>query len=237
MDEIRVEHLQKIYQTEQAKRKIFGDLNLNIPTGKLTVLAGRSGCGKTTLLNLLGGLDKPDGGEIILPDDYHSTMLYPEPYLITWTTVLNNISLACGAGLTPLEREKQARGLMELVGLSDCETMTPAQMSSGMKQRLALARALATQSQLLLMDEPFAALDFITRAEMQRQLLHVQQEAPRTIVFVTHQLDEAIVMADQIAVIHADGSAVMLSVDASAHEENYPAFGVMKKAVMAECMK
>ena len=185
MDAVMLRHVDKSYTSystevvisgqprESRTRQVLRDLSVSFPVGQLTVIVGRSGCGKSTLLKLLAGREQPDAGEIVIPEGWHSAMLSPDPYVITWT---------------------------------DYADLTPVELSTGMKQRLGLARVLAGQAELLLMDEPFASLDFLTREELQTQLLGIQQKMPRTIVLVTHQLEEALVLGQKIIVMHPDSS-------------------------------
>ena len=170
------------------------------------MLVGRSGCGKSTLLRLINREEMPDSGEIRLPAGWRSVLLGANPYVITWTSVLRNVAMASGVGKTPEERLEHAADFVRLVGLEEFSDLTPDELSTGMKQRLGLARVLASQAQLLLMDEPFAALDFLTRAELQAELLHLQRRLPRTILLVTHQLDEALLLGDSVTVMHSDSS-------------------------------
>ena len=218
MDSIRLRHIDKSYTsystevvlTGQARksrtRQVLRDLSVSFPIGRLTVIVGRSGCGKSTLLKLLAGKESPDAGEILMPEGWRSAMLSPEPYVITWTNVQRNVAMACGVGKTPEERFERARDFVRLVGLEDYADLTPMELSTGMKQRLGLARVLASQAELLLMDEPFASLDFLTRGELQSQLLGIQRRMPRTIVLVTHQLEEALLLGQRIIVMHPDSS-------------------------------
>ena len=117
-------------------------------------ITGRSGCGKSTLLKLLAGTEMPDTGTIWIPEGWHSAMLSPDSYVITWTSVQRNVAMACGVGKTPEERYERASEFVRLVGLKDYADLTPVELSTGMKQRLGLARVLAGQAELLLMDEP-----------------------------------------------------------------------------------
>ena len=218
MEAITLRHVNKSYTTystevvltgetrESHTRRVLRDLSVSFPLGQLTVIVGRSGCGKSTLLKLLAGKEQPDSGELHIPEGWHSAMLSPEPYVITWTSVQRNVAMACGVGKTPEERYEKARDFVKLVGLEDYADLTPAELSTGMKQRLGLARVLAGQAELLLMDEPFASLDFLTREELQAQLLAVQRAMPRTIVLVTHQLDEALLLGQKILVMHPDST-------------------------------
>lgn len=217
MDAVTLRHVDKAYtsysteivitgeQRQSRTRQVLKDLSVTFAAGHLTVIVGRSGCGKSTLLKLLAGKEQPDAGEISIPQGWHSAMLSPDPYVITWTNVQRNVAMACGVGKTPEERYEKAADFVRLVGLEDYADLTPMELSTGMKQRLGLARVLASQAELLLMDEPFASLDFITRAELQNQVLQLQKNMPRTIVLVTHQLDEALLLGQSVTVMHELG--------------------------------
>lgn len=218
MEQIEIRGLRKAYTTHSTEilidhearpsrtRTVLRDLNVNFPAGRISVLVGRSGCGKSTLLRLINREEMPDSGEIRLPAGWRSVLLGANPYVITWTSVLRNVAMASGVGKTPEERLEHAADFIRLVGLEEFSDLTPDELSTGMKQRLGLARVLASQAQLLLMDEPFAALDFLTRAELQAELLHLQRRLPRTILLVTHQLDEALLLGDSVTVMHSDSS-------------------------------
>ena len=218
MEQIEIRGLRKAYTTHSTEilidhearpsrtRTVLRDLSVNFPAGRISVLVGRSGCGKSTLLRLINREEEPDGGEIRLPAGWRSVLLGANPYVITWTSVLRNVAMASGVGKTPEERLEHAADFVRLVGLEEFSDLTPDELSTGMKQRLGLARVLASQAQLLLMDEPFAALDFLTRAELQTELLHLQRRLPRTILLVTHQLDEALLLGDSVTVMHSDSS-------------------------------
>lgn len=218
MEQIEIRGLRKAYTTHSTEilidhearpsrtRTVLRDLSVNFPVGRISVLVGRSGCGKSTLLRLINREEEPDGGEIRLPAGWRSVLLGANPYVITWTSVLRNVAMASGVGKTPEERLEHAADFVRLVGLEEFSDLTPDELSTGMKQRLGLARVLASQAQLLLMDEPFAALDFLTRAELQAELLRLQRRLPRTILLVTHQLDEALLLGDSVTVMHSDSS-------------------------------
>lgn len=219
MDAISIRDLVKTYTTQStdiilngakrpaSTRTVLHGVSVDFPTGQLTAILGRSGCGKSTLLRLIEGTkDAPDSGEIVMPEGWRCALLSPDPYVITWTSVERNVAMAAGAGRTPDERMALARRLVRLVRLEDYADLTPVELSTGMRQRLGLARVLASQAQVLLMDEPFASLDFITRGELQTELLRIQEELRKTILLVTHQLDEALLLAQKIVVLHADSS-------------------------------
>ena len=251
MDAATLKHVDKSYtsystevvltgQTRESRtRQVLKDLSLSFPVGQLTVIVGRSGCGKSTLLKLLAGKEHPDAGEIAMPEGWHSAMLSPEPYVISWTNVQRNVAMACGVGKTPEERYEKARDFVRLVGLEDYADLTPVELSTGMKQRLGLARVLAGQAELLLMDEPFASLDFLTREELQTQLLGTQQKMPRTIILVTHQLDEAVLLGQKIIVMHSDSTVweFDLSGEPYPRDLSAPQMQQLKREITDECRK
>ena len=251
MDAVTLKHVDKSYtsystevvltgQTRESRtRQVLKDLSLSFPVGQLTVIVGRSGCGKSTLLKLLAGKEQPDAGEIAMPEGWHSAMLSPEPYVISWTNVQRTVAMACGVGKTPEERYEKARDFVRLVGLEDYADLTPVELSTGMKQRLGLARVLAGQAELLLMDEPFASLDFLTREELQTQLLGIQQKMPRTIILVTHQLDEAVLLGQKIIVMHSDSTVreFDLSGEPYPRDLSAPQIQQLKREIADECRK
>lgn len=251
MDAVTLKHVDKSYtsystevvltgQTRESRtRQVLKDLSLSFPVGQLTVIVGRSGCGKSTLLKLLAGKEQPDAGEIAMPEGWHSAMLSPEPYVISWTNVQRNVAMACGVGKTPEERYEKARDFVRLVGLEDYADLTPVELSTGMKQRLGLARVLAGQAELLLMDEPFASLDFLTREELQTQLLGIQQKMPRTIILVTHQLDEAVLLGQKIIVMHSDSTVREFDLLGEPYPRDLsaPQIQQLKREIADECRK
>ena len=145
--------------------------------------------------------------------------------------------MACGVGKTPEERYEHAAEFVRMVGLEDYADLTPVELSTGMKQRLGLARVLAGQAQLLLMDEPFAALDFLTRAELQTQLLTIQQRLPRTIVLVTHQLEEALLLGQKIVVMHPDSTICEFDLTDLSYprDPDSPRLRQLKEQITAQC--
>ena len=251
MESVNLRHVDKSYTTystevvltgqarESRTRQVLKDLTVTFPTGQLTVIVGRSGCGKSTLLKLLAGQEQPDAGEIEIPEGWHSAMLRPDPYVITWTNVQRNVAMACGVGKTPEERYEKATEYVRLVGLEDYADLTPVELSTGMKQRLGLARVLAGQAELLLMDEPFASLDFLTRGELQTQLLGIQEKLPRTIILVTHQLEEALVLGQKIIVMHPDSSIREFDLSRSSYPRDLdsPEMQRLKREITEECKK
>lgn len=251
MNGIQVKNLVKTYTTQStdiilngAKRPstthtVLHGVSVDFPAGKLTAILGRSGCGKSTLLRLIDGTkDAPDSGEIVMPEGWRCALLSPDPYVITWTSVERNVAMAAGAGRTPEERLELAKKLVKLVRLEDYADMTPVELSTGMRQRLGLARVLASQAQVLLMDEPFASLDFITRGELQAELLDIQKELQKTILLVTHQLDEALLLAQKIVVLHADSSVRVWELELPYPRDlTSPELTALREEITAECKK
>jgi NitT/TauT family transport system ATP-binding protein len=178
---------------------VLHDLNLVVNPGEVVVLVGPSGCGKTTILNLLSGHIQPVSGTVqkegIIRTVYQQDGLFP------WLTVSENISI----GLRSIEdtalREKELAELLQLIHLEDFQHHYPHQLSGGMRQRVELARVLAGDSDILLMDEPFSALDYQARLHMRRELVRLLEKRPRTVVFVTHDIEEAAQLADRVLVL------------------------------------
>jgi NitT/TauT family transport system ATP-binding protein len=188
---------------------IFNGLPIDVKPGEFLAIIGPSGCGKTTLLNLLSGFMKPHDGEVLLrkkpiePEDPHLGYVFQAPTLFPWLTAVENVEfgLKMEAKLPPVKRRKRAVYYLELVGLAGFEDFLPSKLSGGMQQRVSLARALALQPRLLLMDEPFGALDAITREQMNDELLRLWDELGQTVVFITHDIDEAVYLSDRIMVL------------------------------------
>ena len=182
--------------------------DIEVHEGEFLSIVGPSGCGKSTFLNVLLGLIKPDSGDLTLDGKRISgpgtdrAMVFQEFGLLPWRTVQNNIELGLELkGVAVETRRSISARLVAMVGLSGFEGHYPHELSGGMKQRVGLARALATDPDVLLMDEPFAALDAQTRDLMQVELLRIWQEARKTVLFVTHQIDEAIYLSDRVMVM------------------------------------
>ncbi|MGE0311835.1 MAG: ABC transporter ATP-binding protein [Lautropia sp.] len=187
------------------------DFSLDIEAGDFFCLLGTSGCGKTTLLNLVAGFEKATSGEIRIadrsidgPGSDRGVVFQGDDSLYGWLTALGNVAFGLRMrGMPRQEREAKARQYLELVGLKGQEHKHPSELSGGMKQRIQIARVLANEPQILLMDEPFAALDAHTRAGMQDELLNIWRATGKTVLFITHDIDEAIVLSTRIGVMRA----------------------------------
>ena len=187
---------------------VLEGIDLRVADGEFVVLLGRSGCGKTTLLNIIAGLDQATGGSVridaqpVTGPGGGKGMVFQQGALFPWLTAQQNVEFAArNRGVGARERAALARELLVLVGLGGAEGKYPFELSGGMQQRVAIARALALDPQILLMDEPFGALDELTRIEMQNELLRVWMARPKTVVFVTHSIWEALILADRIIVM------------------------------------
>jgi ABC-type nitrate/sulfonate/bicarbonate transport system ATPase subunit len=179
--------------------EVLKDLNLDISTGEFVAVVGPSGCGKTTLLNILSGFDNPSSGT--LRSRGKVRMVYQHDGLLPWLTVDENIALGLREVKDSARRSTQIQEMVQLIRLAGFENHYPHQLSGGMRQRVELARALVGQSDILLMDEPFSALDYLTRIHMRRELARVLAAKPRTVVLVTHDIEEAAQLADRILVL------------------------------------
>jgi NitT/TauT family transport system ATP-binding protein len=201
-------------QRHFGSKTVLEGCNLNLVSGELTALIGPSGCGKSTLLRLLAGLDTPDGGGIQRsPAASDLGFVFQEPALLPWRTVLGNVLLPLELARVPgSEREARALDPLRVVGLDAAGHLYPEALSGGMKMRVALARAVVTHPGLLLLDEPFAALDDITRDRLNAYLLELFTERAMTVVLVTHALREAAYLSDRICLMSREGGRIVLDV-------------------------
>jgi NitT/TauT family transport system ATP-binding protein len=208
---ISVADLEKTYRTKgRTLVRALGGLSLDVADGEFVTIVGQSGCGKTTFLKILAGLLARTSGSVTLrgrPVDGPSRdigIVFQDPVLLPWRHVLDNVMLPVQVlGLDRAASRARALGLIELVGLGGFADKYPHELSGGMRQRVALARALVHDPSLLLMDEPFGALDAMTREFMNLELLRIWREARKTVVFITHSIPEAVFLADRVVVMSA----------------------------------
>ena len=206
---IGIDRVVKRFETDvAAAAPVLDGVSLDIRENEFVVLLGRSGCGKTTLLNIIAGLEQASGGQVrvdgvpVVRPGAGKGMVFQQGALFPWLTASQNVQFAARKrGLAPAQRQQVATELLDLVGLGGAGDKYPFELSGGMQQRVAIARALALDPQMLLMDEPFGALDELTRIEMQNELLRVWSVRRKTVVFVTHSIWEGLVLADRIIVL------------------------------------
>ena len=210
---ISIEGIARRYGTGPA---IFDDLWLSMNQGEFVCVIGHSGCGKTTVLNILAGLDTPSAGAVIVDGKEISgpsldrAVIFQGHALLPWLTVMGNIAFAVSSRWPKWDRTRvqdHARRFIELVGLKGAEDKRPAQLSGGMKQRVGIARALSIQPKMLLMDEPFSALDALTRGMLQDEVLRICADTQQTVFMITHDVDVIRAMAHQVLVMK-DGAIV-----------------------------
>ncbi|MFO7168842.1 MAG: ABC transporter ATP-binding protein [Chloroflexota bacterium] len=212
---VTLSHVGKSFPSRQAALPVLGDVTLSIPAGTFLAILGPSGCGKSTLLRLIAGLDQPTTGTVRLGErvvtqaDPRCAVVFQEPRLFPWLTVADNVAF----GARRLAERPDPAELLELVGLGSFGRALPHQLSGGMAQRAALARALIGHPEVLLLDEPFAALDALTRMQMQDLVADVFLRLRPTVVLVTHDVDEALVLADRIVILGQRPATIAATID------------------------
>ena len=205
---LQVKNLSRIYEGNNGPVVALQDVNLTVKESEFVMIVGPSGCGKTTLINIIGGLDEATSGEVLLDEKPVSApgvdrgMVFQGYSLFPWLNVQKNIEFGLKMkGIPAAERADQAKKYIELVGLKGFEAALPKQLSGGMKQRVAIARTLANEPEVLLMDEPFGALDAQTRVVMQELLADISRRTGTTILFITHDIDEAVLLGERVYVM------------------------------------
>ena len=209
---LEVQNVTKVFRSSENEKPIVAvkDLSLSVPRGEFLCILGPIGCGKSTLLNMIAGFERPTKGRILLegkpingpgPD---RVMVFQEETLFPWMTVLENIRFGLRfKGLSEEEAEEEARRYLSLVGLEKFGDFRPHELSGGMKRKAELARALALNPKLLLMDEPLSSIDAISKMSLLQEILKIWEKSKKTIVYVTHNIDEALFLADRIIVLTA----------------------------------
>ncbi len=205
---LSVENLTKTFDHEGSAVTAVDNVSFSVEKGEFVVIVGPSGCGKTTLLNMVGGLEQASSGRIVVAGKDISGpgadrgMVFQGYSLFPWLTAKKNIEFGLKIkGVPPAERSAEADRYIALVGLTGFENSLPDQLSGGMKQRVAIARTLANQPEILLMDEPFGALDAQTRVSMQEQLAEISRKTGSSVLFITHDIDEAIILGNRVLVM------------------------------------
>jgi ABC-type nitrate/sulfonate/bicarbonate transport system ATPase subunit len=218
--EVTVLDLSKSFTLNGQRLNVLRDLQLNVRGGESLAIVGPSGCGKTTLLRVLAGLENPDKGSVLIDGQpvqgvgTERAIIFQEPRLLPWLTVLGNVSFGLQVRGTPRESaDARARHYIRLVGLAEFESAFPRQLSGGMAQRVGIARALTVQPEILLLDEPLGALDAMTKITMQEELVRIWREENVTMIMVTHDLEEAIYLADRVLVLPKQRGAAARVID------------------------
>ena len=208
---VAVENVTLKYQARGSVTTALDKVSLNVAAGKFVGIVGPSGCGKSSLLMMMAGLVKPTDGQILMegvpvsgPSPDRVAVAFQDPSLLPWRTAQQNIEVPMELrGVSKEERSKAALKVLDLVGLKDFASRLPHELSGGMKQRVAIARSLSTEPHVLLMDEPFSALDEQTRMRLGHELLQIWDRTKKTVVFVTHSLTEAVYLCDEVIVMSA----------------------------------
>ncbi|APM38938.1 ABC transporter ATP-binding protein [Clostridium kluyveri] len=213
---------QRIYANSNkiGEIQVLKDLNLSIKKGEFITIVGPSGCGKSVFLDMVGGLTKMSSGNVFLDgkkvngSDPQVGYVFQQYALLPWRTAISNIEYPLEIrGIEPAKRKEKAKKLISLIGLNGFDKWLPYQLSGGMQQRVAIARSLSTDPEVLLMDEPFAALDAQTRELLQEELLRIWEGIRNTVIFVTHSIEEAIFLADRVVVMTARPGRVKHIID------------------------
>lgn len=219
---IRLSGVSRIFDGRSGRVEALRGIDLDIADGEFVAVLGRSGCGKSTLLRLVAGLLPVTAGEITVADTPVThprpdvAMLFQRPALLPWRTVLDNVLLPVEIfGWKRVQHRDRARQLLELTGLAGFEKRLPHELSGGMQQRVSLCRSLIGEPRVMLMDEPFSALDALTREELSGELQRVHMETSATVIFVTHSIEEAVLLADRVVVLSPRPGRIRAIVDVS----------------------
>ena len=230
-----LQHISKEYRTGNSVQKVFSDLTMTLSLKGITVFLGKSGCGKTTLLRILANLEQPENGKIVYwnagkRNQPKIGMVFQESRLFPWLDLAQNIMLS-----REHWNEEDVLPYLHMVGLEPQYLHSkPESLSGGMAQRVAIARALAYQPDVLLMDEPFAALDYFTRMALQQKMIEIQQQTNVTIFFVTHHVEEALLLANQIVILKKGSSPYSFSIgEPHPRQLNLPQFIQYKQKILS----
>jgi len=241
---IGVDHLEKVFHSQNDMEiTALTEMNLSVPENEFLCILGPSGCGKSTLLRIIAGLEKASSGKVFYNGREHTKpcreigMVFQSYSLMPWLNVLDNIALGLEfASVSKPERMAIAREYLDMIGMSNFGKAFPYELSGGMQQRVAIARALANNPDVLLMDEPFGALDAYTRIIMQKELLRIWEQRKKTILFVTHSVDEAVYLADRIILMSGNPGRIKKEIAITiprVRERSNPRYGELTSELLA----
>lgn len=241
---IQIKNIKKTFTLPTGELEVLKDVSLDIEDGEIISIVGGSGCGKSTLLRIIAGLETATSGEILIdgkkldkPSQKDVGMIFQESRLFPWKTVEKNIEFGIWEKKAKSERRKSIQEHIDLVGLQGFEKALPYQLSGGMQQRVSIARSLINQPKVLLLDEPFGALDAFTRINMQREVLRIWEQEKKTLILVTHDIDEALYMGDRVVVMSSKPGVVQKIVDVDLgrpHDRTSADFAVLRRKVFDE---
>ncbi|MCU1785270.1 ABC transporter ATP-binding protein [Pseudomonas sp. 13B_2.1_Bac1] len=241
---LQIRHLNKHYAVENRPLQVLQNIDLSIRPGEFVSVVGSSGCGKSTLLRLIVGLEDDYQGDILVDDkrivgtSLERGIVFQEHRLFPWLTVAQNVAISLlNADLSAADKQESVQTHIEMVGLKGFENAYPSQLSGGMSQRVAIARALVSRPQILLLDEPFGALDALTRSHLQRELQNILRQERITTIMVTHDVEEAVFLGDRIVVMEPRPGRIKRIVEvplARPRERANPLFVAIKDDVMSD---
>lgn len=230
---VRTENISKSFIVNNKKIDVIQNINFESSSKGITVILGKSGCGKTTFLRLLAGLEKQDSGKIIIEDNARISIVFQEHRLMPWLNVFSNITFGMKR-----EDKKNAKdkiyALINMIGLNGFDKAYPYQLSLGMMQRVAIARALANDGNIILMDEPFASLDYFTRETLQNETINIYSSSGKNIIFVTHSIDEALILGKKIIIFEGGKIKKEYDLNNGSYKRNIlsPFFIELKKDIL-----
>lgn len=236
-------HVQKSFMIDGQELKVLSDIDLKARHGEFISIVGASGCGKSTLIRILAGLETTTEGEALVDGkpvtkpSVNVGMIFQEARLFPWLTVEKNISFGIHDDISKEEKKERVAEMIELIGLKGFEKAIPKQLSGGMQQRVNIARALINKPGILLLDEPFGALDALTRINMQNEMLNIWEKEKATMVLITHDIDEAIFLSDKIIVLSDKPGVISKSINVQMsrpRDRNSPTFTSIRKEIYNE---
>jgi ABC-type nitrate/sulfonate/bicarbonate transport system ATPase subunit len=215
-----IENIEKtFYLPDKSSIPVLQDIHMSVEEGDFVMILGESGCGKSTLLNIIAGLEPPTSGQILVDDKLITrphpslSLLFQQPSLLPWLNVIDNISFGCKLRKDTVNLDQRIKYFVDLIGLNGFENNYPHELSMGMACRVSLARALIGRPQVLLLDEPFVSLDTFNRTRMQQELINIWQKEQFTAVFVTHDIDESIILGNKVVLLGGKPCSIRKIID------------------------